>query len=113
MAKDDYFVIVAKILGFLYQRLKGKETRGVLEYIRPETKDFPIGREYMDYIVEHIHAQGLVERAYCIRDGSGARIATELTEETRITPDGIAYLNENSMIRRALKALPAIAQIVG
>lgn len=112
MAKDDYFVIVAKILTFLYRKLKGKDNRGVLDYIRPGTDEFPIESGYMEYIVSHMYEAELIERVYCMTNASGEVISIELTEDSRITPEGITYLNENSMIRKTLKAVPALAAII-
>ena len=53
MAKNDYFVLVYKILSYLYKCLKkGREPSE--EYLKPLTKDFPIEYSYWSYIMEHI-----------------------------------------------------------
>ncbi|MBO6206843.1 MAG: hypothetical protein J6O73_07875 [Lachnospiraceae bacterium] len=112
MAKDDYYVIVAKLLTFLYRKLKGKENRSVLEYIS-NNREFPITPEYKEYVIWHMHKAGLIERVYCLADNDGEPLEVELTEETRITPEGIAYLEENSMVRKAIRSIPALASIAG
>lgn len=113
MAKDDYFVIVAKILAFLYQRLKGKEDREVLDYIQADSKEFPISEEYLDYVVMHMYKDQLIERVFCRVDSDGDPFEVSLMDETRITPEGITYLYENSMILKAIKHIPSIASALG
>ena len=46
MAKDDYHVIMCKILIYLYKRLKRKSKVLPEEYLIPLTKYFPIHEEY-------------------------------------------------------------------
>lgn len=114
MAKDDYFVIVAKILLFLYKHLKGKTQKKVEDYIQPNTKEFPISEDYMFYVMRHMYEDGLVE-GVCTKitpDGTILEI-NFLDDMTNITPKGIAYLRENSMIQKALKSIPALATIAG
>ena len=41
MAKDEYYVIVAKILVYLYAKLKGKNKTPAVEYIHAMSNDFP------------------------------------------------------------------------
>ena len=41
MAKDDYFVLVYKILAYLYECIKGKKKLD-FSYLQPMTKDFPV-----------------------------------------------------------------------
>ena len=48
MAKDDYFVLVYKILKYLYKCLKSG-TSIDFNYLAYETKDFPVHKEYFQY----------------------------------------------------------------
>lgn len=113
MAKDEYYTIVAKILAFLYQRLKGKENREVLDYVRANTEEFPIGEDYMEYVIYHMTDSGLIERTLNFVDTDGDLFRAELTVDTRITPEGIAFLHENSMIRKVASSIPIVSQIIG
>lgn len=114
MAKDDYFVIVAKILVFLYKHLKGKAKEKIEEYIQPNTKDFPISEDYMFYVMRHMYEDGLVEGVYTRTTPDGEILEIDFIDEmTNITPKGIAYLRENSMIQKAIKTVPAIASLAG
>ncbi|MCH3961453.1 MAG: hypothetical protein LKF53_02040 [Solobacterium sp.] len=45
MGKDDYDVIVCKILTYLYAVLKNCRKRND-DYLQPMTKDFPIDADY-------------------------------------------------------------------
>ncbi len=51
MAKDDYFVLIYKILAYLYQALKSGENPD-FEYLCYDTKAFPICESYWNYIFE-------------------------------------------------------------
>lgn len=104
MAKDDYYVIVTKILVFLYKRLKTRDTRAVEEYILPMTDDFPIDEEYLRYVVEKLYERGYVERVMITRTWGGNIIRVD-TSHMQITPEGIDYLRENSTIRKVAETL--------
>lgn len=105
MAKDDYYTIVGKILAFLYLKLKKKSDKGV-EYLSPNTKDFPIDEEYFEYVLEHMQKQGLIDGVILVKACGGEVINLTITERIRITPAGIDFLIENNKIRRALKNMP-------
>lgn len=111
MAKDDYYVIVGRILVYLYQRLKKKTDKGI-EYLQPNTKDFPIDEEYFNYVIEHMVKQGLIEGVKVTRAWGGDVVSTLVTESTRITPAGIDYLQDNSKIRKAISLIPQAASIM-
>lgn len=54
MAKDDYFTLVAKVLVYLYARLKGKEKTSPAQYLHPMSKDFPVSEDYFDYVLNEM-----------------------------------------------------------
>lgn len=110
MAKDDYFVIAGKILTYLYLRLKEKTDKGI-EYLSPNTKDFPINRNYFDYVIEQLYKDGLIENLNSIRTPMGDILDLTINEGTRITPKGIQYLQENSGIEKALSLIPMASAI--
>ena len=105
MAKDDYYVMVAKVLVFLYRKLKNKMPIETLEYLQPNTKNFPVNEEYFNYVLEHMTKKNLIEGVDLVYY-SGSRIADiKLTDEIRITI-------ENSKIRKVLKEVPMAAAIM-
>lgn len=110
MAKDDYDTLVFKILAFLYKCLKGKAEDRPAEYIQPMTKDFPIQEDYLNYILIKMQEQGLVERLEVSKIWGGDPIV-KVTDQLRITPDGIHYLRDNSTMRKLSQLLPQAAAI--
>lgn len=110
MAKDDYFVLVYKILNHLYESLK----KGIginWDELQPGTRKFPIGEEYWNYIWENLLDEGLITGAVkvpILGRGSTVKIAQDL----RITPKGIEYLQENSMMKKAENGLLTAAELV-
>lgn len=111
MAKDDYYVIVAKILVFLYKRLKKKTTTAVETYIVPMTGDFPIDEEYLQYVIEKLLEKGYVERVLITHAWGGDIVGMNISK-MRITPEGIDHLRENNIIRKAALALKEAAPII-
>ena len=111
MAKDDYYVLVAKILIFLYKKLKGKAETTIGEYIVPMTKDFPIDEDYLQYVIVKLFERGYVEDVLITRARGGEVIRVDVSR-MQITPEGIDYLRENSTVRKIAEALPAALPII-
>ena len=110
MAKDDYFVIVYQILAYLYQRLKSGEPVDPA-FLKHDGPLFQINKSYWSYIGYHMAEEGLIEGIAFVRmDGLEVPYAHQL-EACRITPDGIAYLCENSFMERAKRFLKDIKEI--
>lgn len=110
MSKNDYYVMAAKVLVFLYKRLK-KETEEGLDYLTPYTKHFPVDKEYFDYLLENLYSHGYITGVRVTKIWGGDPIVT-ITDRIRITPEGIDYLQENSKIRKILELLPEAAGLV-
>lgn len=111
MAKDDYFVIVYQVLAYLYQRLKKGETvdPAVLRHDSPLLR---INEKYWAYILYHMQEDGLIEGVAFLRvDGVQFPYVHEL-EACRITPDGIAYLCDNSFMEKAKRFLKDVNEII-
>lgn len=111
MAKDDYFVIVGKILSFLYARLKGKTDRDI-SYLQPNTPDFPINQEYFDTIVINMYEEGLITGVNTVRAWGGDVINIGFKEDLRITHKGIEYIVNNRKIFNSLKNAPYVGWLV-
>jgi hypothetical protein len=91
MAKDDYFVIVYKVLKYLYDCLK-KSQKPNCSALR---KEFKIGDEYWLYIVSNLDTDGYVKGVVYAED-------TAFIYDTSfmITPKGIEYLETNSVFAK-------------
>lgn len=111
MAKDDYHVIMCKILIYLYKRLKRKSKVLPEEYLIPLTKDFPIHEEYFFYVLEKMQQHGYIEQIVFVRAWGGDIIDADI-EKVRITPEGIDYLRENNTMRELINKLPEAASII-
>ena len=111
MSKDDYEVLVCKILVYLYRRLeKIGGTPDPAEYLQPNTKDFPIDKDYFDYVIVHMHDKGLIENVRITNLFGGEKLIY-FDESIQISPDGIEYLRSNSLMRKLAESLPLAASI--
>lgn len=99
MEKDDYDVIVFKILTYLYRKLK----KGYIDdtYLFPLTNDFPINEAYFISVLEDLETQKLVKHLKLIKAWGGDVVDYDLSKLT-ITGDGIAYLRDNSKMRKLI-----------
>lgn len=111
MAKDDYYTIVAKILVYLYRRLKGETTQKVDEYLQPYTEDFPVKKDYFNYVLEQMVEQGFIDGVTVVKAWGGDTVMVSITDKIRILPAGIDYLRENSTIRKIIQTIPMAAGI--
>lgn len=110
MAKDDYFVLAAKILAYLYMKLKGKEKRDI-SYLSPKTKDFPIEEDYFEYVLLQLEKQGYIENLYVLKYWGGQTV--KVTDDLQITPAGIEYLQENGTMKKVLSTVKDFAEFAG
>ena len=110
MAKDDYFVLVYKILKYLYKCLKSGASTD-FNYLTYETKDFPVHKEYWEYIIEKLVEEKYIEGVYVIRSDTNF-ISVKYTSGMRITPLGIEYLEDNKMMKKVAKAVKDIASLI-
>ena len=109
MAKDDYFVIVYRLLKYLYECLKnGQPVRS--EVLRADY--FGIDDTYWDYILRNLFLDGYVEGAVLVRalmrDDDGVKILPNFN----ITRKGKAYLNENPIFQKVRDAVKEISPFI-
>lgn len=98
MAKDDYYVIVYRILAYLYRSLKeGEDINPNL--LEPESKYLRVNRKYWQYIFERMQEQGFIDGVQFIYAFGHELIDYDLSG-CEITPLGIEYLCENSSIKK-------------
>lgn len=104
MAKDDYFVLVYKLLEILYAVLKsGKAITN--DELKELSNGLPL--DYWEYILKKLNEEGYVTGVIPISSLSGDSI--KITN-LQITPKGIEYLQDNSMMQKAKEAVKHLPQ---
>ncbi len=111
MAKDDYFVIAYKILSYLYVCMKIGEVPD-LSYLHYDTEDFPVCRAYWNDIFSNLIEEGYIRGVAAVPVLGQTTHSIKLTEKLKITPAGIAYIQENSMMQRARNFLKEIKETI-
>lgn len=109
MAKDDYHVIVYKILAYLYVQLKNGEAVDA-KCLRHDGRLFQINFSYWTYIMINMCNQGFIE-GITITKVWGNDYAVEGLEACNITPMGIEYLCDNSFMEKAKQFMKAVKEI--
>ena len=119
MAKDDYYVIVYKILAYLYKQLKNGQPIEK-EMLIHNGRLFTINETYwvyadvfcrmLVYIFQNMLDQGFIRGINNSRAAGGFYIAEQL-EECEITPEGIGYLCDNNLMEKAKRFLKDIKDI--
>ena len=95
MAKDDYFVLVYKLLTILYTTLKNGKVVTDSE-LKELSEGLPL--DYWEYILKSLSEDGYIS-------GNSIKITT-----LQITPKGIEYLQDNSKMKKAKEVLKNIPQ---
>lgn len=110
MARDDYYVVAAKILKYLYECLK-KDIPIDAELITAEALDVSPG--YWEYIFRTLadsgYINGVIQKKLV---GNPKPQVKVLYGSLEITPEGIAYLEENSSIQKALEILDKLKDFI-
>lgn len=106
MAKNDYFVIVCRILAYLYACLKSGVTPQE-EEISPGKLD--IEPQYWLYIIENLQNSGYIRGVHIGKLLGGMPTVKMLN--LQITPDGIEFLQENSSVNKAKEFLKTLKEI--
>ncbi len=106
MAKDDYFVIVYQVLKYLYGCLKKGENPEIC-FLQAATYSIP--ESYWMYIVSSLFNEKYIEGITIYETKSGTVVGN--LQDTFITPKGIEYLLENSLIQKAKRTLKDIKEM--
>lgn len=109
MAKDDYYVIVYKILAYLYKQLKAGAPVEE-EYLKHDGMLFQINKLYWIYIIQNVLEQGYITGIMQTHAGGGYYIEQQLAN-CMITPKGIEYLCDNNLMEKAKRFLKEIKEI--
>jgi hypothetical protein len=98
MAKDDYDVIVFKILTYLYACIKRKIAFEDITFMK--TISFEnISEEYLMDVLDMMQDEGLITGYTSIKAWGGNLIRTSELSDLKITSKGIRYLNDNSKMK--------------
>lgn len=109
MAKDDYHVIVYKILAYLYVQLKSGETVDA-KCIAHDGILFKINYKYWSYIMENMLQQGYISGISLTNPWGGETIINDLND-CMITPLGIEYLCDNSFMAKVKQFMKDVKEI--
>lgn len=116
MAKDDYDVIVYKILVYLYGCLKRK-TVFSQEVFNKIIKRDSLNDDYLNDVIRMTQQEGLIEGASFVKAWGNIYIMTSDYSDLQITPTGIHCLKENSTAQKIKEALlesaDTIAGLIG
>ena len=111
MAKDDYYVIVFKILVYLYAVFRGKEA------FRQERYDKAIGKknineEYLLRIYKMMSDEGYIEKLSFTRAWGSDLIPLFDESELKITQKGIDHIETNDKMKTAGRYLAEKADTI-
>lgn len=111
MAKDDYDVIVYRILVYLYACMKRKimyEDTTFQAAVRKNVES----DEYFTDILRMMQSEGLIEGLTFTRAWGGDVILLSEVKDAKITADGIRYLKENSAMNTVGEKLKESVDII-
>ena len=115
MAKDDYDVILCRILIYFYACKKRKILFDRETFRKTVMKD--VNEDYFTEILDMAQEEGFIKGLTIAKAWQGTYILASDIEEAEITAAGIRYLNENSRAKKVLQLLKdaaeSIAQLAG
>lgn len=115
MAKDDYDVLVYKILTYLYACMKRKVLFTQKGFAHAVQKD-KIDEDYLTDVLRMMQGEGLIEGLTFVRAWGQVYILASGMENASITPAGIHYLKENATSQKVkqvlLDAIDPIASLI-
>lgn len=106
MAKDDYFVVMYRLLKILYSNLKQGKQISDREFAELQGT---LNQRYWEYILSNLMNDGYITGITPIRTLSGDTIKCH---DVMITPLGIEYLFSNSMMERVKNTLKDIKDTI-
>lgn len=106
MAKDDYYVIVFRVLTYLYNCLKQDEVVD-MQKLTPEY--LGINQRYFEYIFDTLNDEGLILNKAYYEDMLGKHLESDIM----VSPKGISFLHENSTIAKVKNSAKGILDIIG
>ena len=110
MAKDDYQVIVFRILKYLYQQLKKGEPVDA-EMLRHDSKTCKVNEIYWRYIITSMQEEGLIRGLEIGKDQADAEPLVDQLGNVQITPKGIEMLSDSRIAEKVDNLLKGILSI--
>ena len=111
MAKDDYHVIVYRVLVYLYACMKREILFDKSTFNAAVKKDVG-SEEYFTDVLQMMQEDGLIRGLCFTRAWGGATILASDVRSAAITSKGIQYLQDNSMMAKVGKLLRESADII-
>lgn len=111
MAKDDYDVIVFKILAYLYAVLKRRQVFDETVF-RTAVVGKQVNENYLTDILIYMQGDGFITGISSVKAWGGQSIITGELNELKITSAGIRYLGENSRMKEVKDFLLEKADII-
>lgn len=107
MARDDYFVIVYQLMKYLYECLK-KGEKPEVDHLQASYYSIP--KNYWEYIIVSLSQAGYIAGIMISPSKDG--VAFGDLQDAIITPKGIEYLFENSLIEKAKRTLKDVKEMI-
>lgn len=107
MAKDDYFVIMCRILSYLYAVMKEGDD------FNPEVVSYErlkIPERYWAQVIDNMLEKGYITGVSVLPVLGNNKIVKWI--DPMITQDGVQFLQENSLMSKAKEMLKTIKEIV-
>lgn len=111
MAKDDYEVIVYRMLVYLYAVLKREIAFDAVTFAEAVRKDVK-SRAYFDKALEMMQEEGLIRGLVFVPAWGGDVIMASGIQDAEITPAGIRYLKENARMKIVGRVLAEARDII-
>ena len=110
MARDDYFVIVYKILTYLYTCLKNGENPDIYNVLTAES--YGINQSYFDYIIAELLEAEYIKGVSTLNSLGRSKPLIKITGNIAIKPKGIEYLQENSAFAKVKNFIKEIKETI-
>lgn len=111
MAKDDYDVIVYKVLLYFYGCLKRKIVFNNEAFKKTVSFD-DLNESYFTSVLVMMKKEGLIEGLTYTRAWGDEYVLLNKYEDIRITPDGIHYLTENDGMKKLTRRFLETAEFI-
>ena len=107
MAQNDYFVIVYRVIKYLYDCLKAGSQPEIV-YLTASTYNIP--DSYWTYIIISLISEGYI-KGIAMTSIKNCVVFGDL-QDAIITPKGIEYLFENSLLEKVKKTLKDTKEMI-
>ncbi|WP_338033125.1 YjcQ family protein [Limosilactobacillus alvi] len=106
LAKNDYFVVMYRLMMYLYNCLKNDQQ---VDLSKITSSYLGINERYFQYILTNLVNDGYLMADSTYEDMNGLHVM----ESIMISPKGIAYLHENSTIAKVKSSVKGLSDIIG